>query len=153
MMKRPNSPSHLATLPPLAKIKDEAKNLLAHYAKHNQALTHSQALEKLARNYGFRNWNTFSAKLANTASSNRYHKGMRIYGNYLSQPFQGTILKIEPSSQQGHYHLTIQFDSPVDVVTFDSFSAFRQRVTCEIGPDGTSPNKTSNGKPHMHIEC
>ena len=40
-------------------------------------------------------------------------------------------------------------DDPVDVVTFDSFSAFRQRVTATIDEHGVSPSKTSNGRPHM----
>ncbi|MEN8685342.1 glyoxalase superfamily protein, partial [Marivita sp.] len=40
-------------------------------------------------------------------------------------------------------------DEPVDVVHFDSFSNFRKRVQCVVGPSGTTKEKTSNGQPHV----
>ena len=52
----------------------------------------------------------------------------------------------------GHTHLTLHFDEPVDVVTFDSFSAFRQRVSCTLDEDLVAPAKLSDGTPHMRIE-
>jgi len=48
--------------------------------------------------------------------------------------------------------LTLQFDTPVDVVQFDSFSSFRSRVHGFVGPDGRSPRKTSDGVPHLVID-
>jgi len=47
--------------------------------------------------------------------------------------------------------ITIVFDEPVDVVSFDSFSAFRQRVTVTLGNDGKTAEKTSDGVPHMQL--
>ena len=41
------------------------------------------------------------------------------------------------------------FDEPVDVVEFESFTGFRQRVTAMVGGDGVSWAKTSDGAPHL----
>lgn len=49
------------------------------------------------------------------------------------------------------FKLTIQFDEPVDVVTFDSFSALRHRVDATVTRNGISPSRTSDGEPHMVI--
>ena len=48
--------------------------------------------------------------------------------------------------------VTIRFDEPVDVVTFDSFSSFRQRVSCTLNEDFTTTERTSNGQPNMRLE-
>ena len=48
--------------------------------------------------------------------------------------------------------VTIRFDEPVDVVTFDSFSSFRQRVSCTLNKDFTTTERTSNGQPNMRLE-
>ena len=43
------------------------------------------------------------------------------------------------------------FDEPVDVVTSELFSAFRQRVTATVGINGVSLARTSNGQPQMRF--
>ena len=48
--------------------------------------------------------------------------------------------------------MTLHFDEPVDVVTFDSFSNFRTRVSKVVGPDGRSFDVTSDGVPHLVID-
>ena len=48
--------------------------------------------------------------------------------------------------------MTLHFDEPVDVVTFDSFSAFRQRVNCTVDETGRTAETTSNGRPHLELE-
>ena len=47
---------------------------------------------------------------------------------------------------------TLHFDEPVDVVSVESFSSFRQRVTCTLTPDGRTPQKTSNGEPQLVLD-
>ena len=42
-------------------------------------------------------------------------------------------------------------DDPVDVVTFESFSAFRQRVHCNVDTSGRTLEKTSNGRPQVEL--
>ncbi|MEX0301370.1 MAG: glyoxalase superfamily protein, partial [Leisingera sp.] len=51
----------------------------------------------------------------------------------------------------GHRRITLQFDRPVDVVQFDSFSSWRHRVTAVIDAGDRSPQKTSNGQPHLVV--
>ncbi len=46
----------------------------------------------------------------------------------------------------------MKFDEPVDVVTFESFSAFRQRVTATVDETGRTIEKTSNGRPQLELE-
>ena len=52
----------------------------------------------------------------------------------------------------GLSRMTLNFDEPVDVVTFDSFSAFRQRVNCTVDETGRTAAKTSDGRPHLELE-
>ncbi len=47
------------------------------------------------------------------------------------------------------FRVTLHFDQPVDVVTFEGLSNFRQRVSGLISREGVSAEKTSNGKPHL----
>lgn len=75
----------------------------------------------------------------------------RLAGRYLGQPFAGSVRDVQPAGA-GAVRVTVQFDEPVDVVRFESFSSFRRRVTCELGRDGTSPARTSDGVPHMVVE-
>ncbi|MFP6747102.1 MAG: glyoxalase superfamily protein [Alphaproteobacteria bacterium] len=48
--------------------------------------------------------------------------------------------------------LTIRFDEPVDVVTCDKFSAFCQRVSCNLNEKYVTAERTGNGQPHMRLE-
>ena len=48
--------------------------------------------------------------------------------------------------------MVLELDQPVDVVTFDSFSNWRSRVTKVIGPDGRSFDTTSDGMPHLVLK-
>lgn len=52
----------------------------------------------------------------------------------------------------GWFRLVLDFDEPVDVVSFDSFSNFRKRVRAVVGPDGHSKERTSDGVPQMQLE-
>jgi len=54
-------------------------------------------------------------------------------------------------SKSGRYRASIQFDTPVDVVAFDSFSAFRRRVTVTVDATGATAEKTSDGRPHLQL--
>jgi hypothetical protein len=53
---------------------------------------------------------------------------------------------------EGRYEVVLDLDQPVDVVTFDSFSNWRSRVTKVIGPDGRSFDATSDGIPHLVLK-
>ncbi|WP_348763393.1 glyoxalase superfamily protein, partial [Hyphomonas atlantica] len=78
--------------------------------------------------------------------------GDHVFGRYLKQPFHGRVHAIRELAGGMGYEVTLHFDTPVDVVEFDSFSAHRQRVSAMVGSDGVSWAKTSDGVPHLIIE-
>jgi hypothetical protein len=73
----------------------------------------------------------------------RIQVGDTVSGAYLKQPFTAQVLAVREIGGGSHYEVTLHFDEPVDVVTFDSFSAFRQRVNVTVDDTGVSPAKTS----------
>ena len=140
-------------LPSLDALKDQAKRLRARFAADGEAISHSRALELIAAQYGFRDWNTLHAAAGNRPPFNPWMLGSRVRCRYLGQPFDATVLGVQAvTSQPGLYRMTLHFDEPVDVVTFDSFSAFRQRVNCTVDETGRTAAKTSDGRPHLELE-
>ena len=141
-------------IPSLDVLKQQAKSLRSERADSNNPVSHSQSLELVARQYGCRDWNTVHAaslKAAPTADFALF-PGDRVTGHYLGQPFAARVLKLHPLDQAGLYRITMHFDEPVDVVTHDSFSAFRQRVSGTVDKTGRSPQKTSDGQPHIRLD-
>lgn len=119
-------------------------------AKSKTAMTLAQALEIVAKEMGFRDWNTASARLSNTPET-RWHVGERVSGQYLKQSFAGRIHAVRELQAGSGYEVTIHFDTPVDVVEWESFSAHRQRVKAIVSPEGISWAKTSDGAPHLIV--
>ncbi|OAP37763.1 hypothetical protein AU381_13375 [Sinorhizobium glycinis] len=141
------------TLPSLDTLKAQAKRLRARLAAGGEQIGHSKSLELIAAQYGYRDWNTLYAAAGNRPPFNPWMLGARVRGQYLGQAFEGEILSAQAlTAQPGRYRLTFKFDEPVDVVTFESFSAFRQRVTATIDESGRTIEKTSNGRPHLELE-
>ncbi|WFU09948.1 glyoxalase superfamily protein [Rhizobium sp. CB3090] len=139
--------------PSIDELKAQAKRLRQAIAERGGDITHSAALELVAKQYGLRDWNTLSALAAkpNAVPSAPVAVGTAVRGRYLNQPFTGKVLAL--SEQSGGLHrITIHFDAPVDVVTFESFSAFRQRINAQIDANGISPRKTSDGVPHLVLD-
>lgn len=141
----------IMTLPSVAQLKTQAKRLRSALAAKGQTLSHGQALELLSAQYGFRDWNTASAT-ASRPNRMPFGIGDRVEGTYMKQPFKGEILSLARIGASGHYRVTLQFDTAVDVVTFDSFSAYRSRVSCLIGADGIAVKKTSDGAPYLRMQ-
>jgi len=138
-------------LPSVADLKAQAKRLRATLAADGHSLSHSQSLELLARQHGFRDWNTACAAAA-PGNALVFSLNDRVTGTYLKQPFSGRVHGVSYIGQSGQVRVTLAFDEPVDVVTHDSFSSLRSRVSCVIGPDGVSPAKTSDGEPHLRLK-
>ena len=119
-------------------------------AESEGALSLAAALESVAKEMGFRDWNTASARLSN-APDTSWQVGERVRGHYLKRPFKGRIHGVRELQAGSGYEVTIQFDDPVDVVDWESFSAHRQRVTAMVSPEGISWAKTSDGVPHLIV--
>ena len=119
-------------------------------AESEGSLSLAAALETVAKEMGFRDWNTASARLSN-APDTSWQVGERVRGHYLKQAFSGRIHGVRELQAGSGYEVTIHFDAAVDVVEWDSFSAHRQRVTALVSPEGVSWAKTSDGVPHLVV--
>ncbi len=131
--------------------KARARQLRLEAASLGQSLSHAAALERVAKDLGYRDWNTASARLSNQPEA-PCQLGDHVRGQYLKRPFEGRVHAIRELSGGIGYEVTLHFDTPVDVVEFDSFSAFRQRVTATVDADGVSWSRTSDGVPHLILQ-
>ncbi len=140
-------PAH--ALPTLDAARAQAKALRATLAAEGREITHSAALELIAKSHGLRDWNTLHAAIGNTPPP-PVTLGQIVEGRYLGQPFTAEIIGITQLSE-GRYEITLDLAEPVDVVTFDSFSNFRSRVRKTVDAYGRSFDKTSDGVPHLAL--
>ena len=141
-------------LPPIDDLKLQAKALRAERQSGGTTTGHSQSLELIAKQYGYRDWNTLHAASENQTADAILKVcpvaiGDRVTGLYLGQAFEASVLNMVPLESGDLFRVTMHFDEPVDVVTHDSFSSFRQRVTGNIDHKGVTPQKTSNGRPQI----
>lgn len=143
----------MATLT-IDELKSQARRLRDAMAGGGTPVSHSAALELVAKSHGARDWNTISALAARSdnAAPAPVAVGAIVTGEYLGQRFRGKVLSLSRLSQSSYYAVTLHFDEAVDVVTFDSFSAYRRRVTATIDANGVSPRHTSNGRPHLVLD-
>lgn len=134
---------------PIPELKAEARRLRAALAGEGVAISHSQALERVAQGHGWRDWNTAHAAAGN-APPPPVRPGDRVAGCYLGQDFRAEVRGVERLGEN-RFRVTLHFDEPVDVVVFDSFSNFRQRVVKVVDAWGESPDRTSDGQPHLRL--
>ena len=139
-------------LPTLNDLKNQARHLRTRLETGGERISHSRTLELIAAQYGYKDWNTLHAATGNQAGPERLMPGAKVTGAYLGQPFSARVLGIQAiTSSPGSYRISLDLDEAVDVVTFDSFSAFRKRVTGVIGTEGVSRERTSNGRPQLEL--
>lgn len=131
--------------------KARARQLRAALSSASTPISHAQALERVAHELGYRDWNTASARLSNEPEI-PLQVGDLVAGRYLKQPFTGRVLAVKELFGGAAFEVTIHFDAPVDVVEFDSFSNLRTRVTVTVSAAGISQTRTSDGAPHMILE-
>ncbi len=134
-------------LPPRDALKAQAKRLRAILADQGTAIPHAMALETVAKQWGYRDWNTLSAA-AQTAPAPKWQIGQRVTGRYLGHAFSGLVKSVNQKGAE-HAQLTLVFDEPVDVVASDKFSSLRRQVTATVNGQGRTIEKTSNGQPHL----
>lgn len=132
-------------------FKAQARRLRTGLADGGHTLSHGAALELVARQHGYRDWNTLSALAGRGPTVADLTIGAPVAGRYLGREFTGRLIGLQVLPKGGRYRATIQFDEPVDVVAFESFSAFRRRVTVIVDASGATTEKTSNGQPHLAL--
>jgi hypothetical protein len=160
MMRRPARIRTMTSpLPTRAELKAQARRLRDSLTDTGQPLSHSQALEAIARQWGARDWNTLAAAAPDTPPATppktppesplaRWQVGARVRGRYLGHAFSGRI-KAASEASGGYWHLTVVFDQAVDVVASRHFSNLRRQISCVLNGQGVSAGKTSDGTPHM----
>jgi len=136
-------------IPPIEDLKDEARRLRRALAAEGVEIGHSAALERVARAHGHRDWNTAHA-VASKVPPYPVRPGERVTGAYLGRPFRAEVLGLTVLGEN-RFRVTLDFDEAVDVVAFDSFSNLRKRVVKVIDARGESPDRTSDGRPHLRI--
>ncbi|MEP3278708.1 MAG: glyoxalase superfamily protein [Stappiaceae bacterium] len=144
-----NGSSHL---PSIDSLKSQAKRLRAELTATGTEIGHGRSLELLAHQHGYKDWNTLHAAVGNRPPTCPVELGQTVSGQYLGQAFTGEVIAVQTLSAPGLFRVTFDFDEPVDVVTFDSFSAFRKRVSCFIDSDGVTKEKTSDGRPQLKLD-
>ena len=140
----------ISQIPPRDVLKSQAKTLRSDLAAQGQVLSHAQALETVAHQWGARDWNTLSAMARDVHPG--WTPGQVVTGRYLGHPFRGRI-KAARLSANGFWRLTLRFDTPIDVVTSELFSSFRSQINAVVNAEGVSPQKTSNGQPHLILNA
>lgn len=133
-------------VPPRDILKSQAKRLRGDMAARGQIMSHAEALETIAHQWGARDWNTLSAQAA--APAQGWTPGDRVQGRYLGHRFTG-VIKAARLSGSGMWSLTLRFDTPIDVVTSPLFSNMRRQINAVVDAQGVSPRKTSDGQPHL----
>ncbi|MEM9581222.1 MAG: glyoxalase superfamily protein, partial [Pseudomonadota bacterium] len=98
-------------LPGITDLKAQAKRLRAAMSDHGTPISQSTALETIARQWGFRDWNTLSARArsADTVTNPGWFVGQRVGGHYLGHPVSG-VLKAVRGAAKGFCHITVVFD-------------------------------------------
>lgn len=130
--------------------KAQAKALREALAARGTAMSHSHALELVARQHGARDWNTLHARLSQRNAPPELALGDRVSGRYLGQAYRGVIVSL--SGTGSHRQVGIKLDAPVDTVSFASFSNWRHRLRGTIDAEGRSPRRTSDGMPQLTVE-
>ena len=130
-------------------LKAEAKRFRDQARRGGKEMSHSAALEHVAKSHGFRDWNTASAVLGQDAA--KLYLGQRVSGQYLGHDFRGRLRGLQTVSPR-ETRVEIEFDNPIDVVRFTSFSSLRRRVRGVVRDDGKSFAKISTGDPHLVID-
>lgn len=135
-------------LPSPDAAKAQARALRAALSAEGRDISHSAALELVAKSHGFRDWNTLTAAMAVVRP---LHPGQRVAGRYLKQPFNAVVIGVTHLSP-GRRQVVLHLDQAVDVVEFASFSNLRRRISKVIGDDGRSFDRTSDGVPHLVLD-
>lgn len=131
-------------------LKAEAKALRAEREAAGTPMTHSAALEAVARQHGYRDWNTAAAAVPDRIMTPA-QVGQRVKGSYLGNPFTGMVVGMQMLDPQ-HYKVTVQLDQPVNVSKSKLFDIYRHRVMATLDARGVSASHTSDGEPHMRLQ-
>ncbi|ANK83516.1 MAG: hypothetical protein TEF_15075 [Rhizobiales bacterium NRL2] len=138
--------------PPLDELKRQAKRLRASLEAAGQTVGHGRALELIAHQHGYRDWNTLHAAIGNRPPPPPLSVGQQVRGRYLGKGFTGEIVGLRQLGEDGRYRVALRFEDPVNVSAFESMTILRRQITAVVDRRGVTAEKTSDGVPHLRLE-
>lgn len=143
--------------PSIEALKLRAQELRQEFKTDGQIISHSKALELVARENGMKDWNTLSAKADSSRGKNiapAFFIGQKVKGSYLGQTYSAIVhgLSLVGEVNSGYYNISLDLDNAVDVVSFEGFSNFRKHIRATIYETGNSAQRTSDGKPQLTVQ-
>lgn len=141
-----------STLPPLDELKRQARRLRATLETRGTEVSHSAALELLAHQHGYRDWNTLHAAVGNRPPPPPLSVGQQVNGRYLGHAFSGEIVGLRQLGEDGRYRVALRFDDPVNVSAFESMTILRRQIAAVVDRRGVTAEKTSDGMPHLRLD-
>lgn len=138
-------------MPTIEDLKSQAKRLRASLAGSNP-LSHSQALEAVARQHGYKDWNTIHAACGNASPGPPWQVGQSVTGAYLGKPVRGTIKSVREMAEGRMFRVTLDLDRPVNVSAFDSFEVTRRRLSATLSRQGETVEKITGGTLQLKLD-
>lgn len=132
-------------------LKTEAKRLRTALAASGQTLSHSQSLEALARQKGYRDWNTLHAAIGNAPPGPPFAVGQHVTGRYLGHKVRGEIIGLNARSD-GRYRVKLELDERVNVSAIEGMDVWRKRLNANVRRSGETVETTSDGQPHLALD-
>ncbi len=136
--------------PNVANLKAQARRYRASHLAQGRTLSHSRALELVARQQGFADWNTAVANCRQHPVPEKLAAGKVVQGRYLSHPFEARIVAAT-QLPDGQVHLTLDLDEGIDVSASSRFSAVRKRVSGTVDSTGRSAESLADGTPQLQV--
>ncbi len=121
--------------------KNHARRLRDALVADGISVSHTKALELVARQNGSRDWNTLAARPSTEAGA-PFAVGQKVSGTFNGTPAQGRVIGLEETIKPDLWRVTVAFNPPVNASTSAHFVAERRRVQMVIGTDGRSRRLT-----------
>ncbi len=138
-------------MPTLDDLKSQAKRLRASLSGSNP-MSHSQALEAVARQHGYKDWNTIHAACGNAPPGPPWQVGQAVTGTYLGKPVRGMIKSVNQWAEGRMFRVSLDLDEPVNVSAFESFDVLRHRLSATLTRDGETVEKITGGTPQLKLD-
>lgn len=140
-----------STIPPLARLKDQAGRMRARAVAKGETMSQAEALEKLARMLGQRDWNTLRALSAQTPEGAPVSVGDRVRLRYLGVPAEARVRSVHEGDEAGLWQVVLDLSGPLSIPTADGIELTRRRLHAAVDKKGVSPACRSDGVPHLEL--
>lgn len=123
--------------------KARAKRLRKYMDTKGQSISHSFALEAIAAEEGYRDWNTLAAcadTVLTRSTGFPLQVGESVSGLYHETAFEGVLIGLEQTINKHVWRVKIQFKAPVSPTSLQNIGMTRRRITGSVNTAGVSVN-------------